>query len=48
MAIVLQTPNPDIQGHYWNSVTSANFFPTTNALGQVNSVAYSANAEGVR
>jgi|SRR5579862_810804 len=41
-----QTPNPDIQGHYWNSVTSANFFPTTNALGQVNSVAYTANAEG--
>ena len=41
-----QTPNPDIQGHYWNSVSSANFFPTTNALGQVNSVAYSANGEG--
>jgi hypothetical protein len=40
------TPNPDIQGHYWNSVTSANFFPTTNALGQINSVAYSALGEG--
>jgi len=41
-----QTPNPDIYGHYWNSVTSANFFPTTNALGQVNSLAYSADPEG--
>ena len=41
-----QTPNPDIYGHYWNSVTSANFFPTTNALGQINSVAYTADAEG--
>ena len=30
-----QTPNPDILGHYWNSVSSANFFPMTNALGQV-------------
>jgi hypothetical protein len=38
------TPNPDIQGHYWNSVSSANFFPTTNAAGQVDSMAYSADA----
>jgi len=38
------TPNPDIYGHYWNSVTAANFFPMTNALGQVNSVAWTANA----
>jgi len=36
------TPNPDIYGHYWNSVTAANFFPTTNAVGQVDSLAYSA------
>ncbi|HTS18527.1 MAG TPA: hypothetical protein VMP11_13215 [Verrucomicrobiae bacterium] len=40
------TPNPDIQGHYWNSVTSSNIFPTINALGQVNSLGYSADAEG--
>jgi hypothetical protein len=41
-----ETLNPDIYGHYWNSVTSANFFPTTNALGQINSLAYTADAEG--
>jgi len=40
------TPNPDVQGHYWNSVTPANFFPMTNAVNRINSIAYTANSLG--
>ena len=38
------TPNPDIYGHYWNSMSAAAFFPTTNAVGQINSLGYSAQS----
>ncbi len=40
------TPNPDVQGHYWNSVSPAVLFPMTNAVNQINSVAYSAEPVG--
>src|SRR5579871_1497810 len=40
------TPNPDIQGHYWNSVIPANFFPMTNAANKITSFAFSADSVG--